>query len=99
MTIKTEFFKLQKIAFFFKGVNPCFWPKMPIFSLFKFDQTKPRNNAFRLCRGKNFFGPKKHNFSKSQKRTFSKGLTHAFGQKMPFFSLFRFGQHKTRNNG
>ena len=34
---------------------------------------------------KTFFGPKKHNFSKSKKRTFSKGLTHAFGQKMPFF--------------
>ena len=49
---------------------------------------------------KNFFGPKKHNFFQSQKESaFPKGLTHAFGQKMPFFSLFRFGQHKTRNNG
>ena len=31
-------------------------------------------------------------FQSSKKRTFSKGLTHAFGQKMPFFNLFRFGQ-------
>ena len=27
-----------KNRIFFKGVNPCFWPK--------FDQNKPRNNAF-----------------------------------------------------
>ena len=38
-------------------------------------------------------------FQSSKKRTFSKGLTHAFGQKMPFFlNLFRFGQNKSRNN-
>ena len=42
MTIKTEFFNVQKIAFFFHA----FGQKMPIFSLLKFDQTKPRNNAF-----------------------------------------------------
>ena len=35
---KTAFFKVQKNRIFFKGVNPCFWPK--------FDQDKPRNNAF-----------------------------------------------------
>ena len=28
---------------------------------------------------------------------FPKGVTHAFDQKMPNFSLFRFGQNKTRN--
>ena len=30
-------------------------------------------------------------------RIFPKGLTHAFGQKMPNFSLFVFGQNKIRN--
>ena len=45
-----------------------------------------------------FFDLKKQNFSKSKKRTFSKGWTHAFGQKMPFFNLFRFDQNKSRNN-
>ena len=30
-------------------------------------------------------------------RIFPKGLTHAFGQKMPIFSLFGFGQNNTRN--
>ena len=28
---------------------------------------------------------------------FPKGLTHAFGQKMPIFSLCVFGQNKIRN--
>ena len=43
-----------------------------------------------------FFDLKKHNFltKKSLKhRTFPKGITHAFGQKMPIFWLFRFGQN------
>ena len=44
------------------------------------------------------FDYKKQNFSKSKKSAFPKGLTHAFGQKMPFFSRVRFGQNKTRNN-
>ena len=30
-------------------------------------------------------------------RTFPKGLTHAFGQIMPIFSLFKFDQNKPRN--
>ena len=47
---------------------------------------------------RNLFDHKK-NFSKSKKsHLFSKGLIHTFGQKMPFFSLFRFDQNKTRNN-
>ena len=29
---------------------------------------------------------------------FSKESTHAFGQKMPIFSLFKFHQNKSRNN-
>ena len=42
-----------------------------------------------------FFDREKHNFKKSH--VFSKELTHAFGQKMPIFSLFRCDQNKTRN--
>ena len=41
---------------------------------------------------------KKQNFLNCKKSAFPKGLTHAFGQKMPIFSLVRFGQYKTRNN-
>ena len=43
------------------------------------------------------FDYEKQNFLKS-KKSFPKGLVHAFGQKMPFLSLFRFGQNMTRNN-
>ena len=35
-------------------------------------------------------------FQSPKNRIFPKELTHAFGQKMPFFSLFVFGQNKTR---
>ena len=38
-------------------------------------------------------------FQSSKNRIFfPKGLIHAFGLKMPFFSLFRFDQNKTRSN-
>ena len=36
-------------------------------------------------------------FQRLKNRVFPKGLTHAFGQKMPNFSVFRFGQNETRN--
>ena len=32
-------------------------------------------------------------FQSLNKCTFPKGITHAFGQKMPIFWLFRFGQN------
>ena len=45
------------------------------------------------------FDYKKTTFFKVQKIAYlSKGLLHAFGQKMSFFSFFRFDQNKTRNN-
>ena len=37
-------------------------------------------------------------FHSPKNRIFPKGLTHAFGQEMPNFSLVRFGQTKTRHN-
>ena len=46
-----------------------------------------------------FLTLEKQNFSKSKKwHFFSKESTHAFGQKMPIFSLFKFDQNKSRNN-
>ena len=51
-----------------------------------------------LERKETFFKVQKQNFSKSKNLSFPKGLTHAFGQKMPNFSLFGFGQNKTRKN-
>ena len=42
------------------------------------------------------FAEKKQSFFDQKNRTFSKGLAHAFGQKMPFSSLLTFGQNKTK---
>ena len=38
---KQNFSKSKKIAFFLKGVNPCFWPKNAnFFSLFTIDKKR-----------------------------------------------------------
>ena len=47
---------------------------------------------------KAFFTLKTEFFQSPKTRIFPKGLTYAFGQKMPIFPIFRFGQNKTRNN-
>ena len=39
----------------------------------------------------------RNDFVEKKETSFPKGLTHAFGQKIHFFSLFVFGQNKTRN--
>ena len=85
---KVNLFKSQK-SHFSKGVNPCFWSKNVVFFLELFSvKIRPEImlNSVRH-RKETFFGPKKCNLSKSQKSHFSKGLTHAFGQKMYFFFL------------
>ena len=42
----------------------------------------------------------KRKMSESPKNfSFPKVVTHAFGHKMPNFSIFGFGQNKTRKNG
>ena len=47
LTIEKRIFQSPKHrTFFLKRVNPCFWPRYAIFSLFRFDQNKTRNNAF-----------------------------------------------------
>ena len=46
LTINNRIFKVQKIAFSFEGVNLSYWPKNAMFSLFRFDQNKTRNNDF-----------------------------------------------------
>ena len=50
-----------------------------------------------LDKKETFFEYKNKIFESPKNRIFPKGLTHAFGQKMPIFSLFGFGQNKTRN--
>ena len=45
-----------------------------------------------------FFGKKTSIFQSPKNHIYPKGLTHAFNQKMNFFSSVVFGQNKTRNN-
>ena len=47
---------------------------------------------------KPFLAIKNSDFQSPKNHIIPKGSTHAFGQKMWFFSLFVFGQNKTRNN-
>ena len=51
-----------------------------------------------INRKETLFDYENKNFITSQKWHFPKGLSHDFGQKMPLFSLFVFGQNKTRNS-
>ena len=45
---------------------------------------------------KKLFLTKKKISESPKNRIFPKGLTHAFGQKMPILSFLGFGQNKTR---
>ena len=51
-----------------------------------------------LDRKETFFLTIRKIFEGLKNGIFPKGLTHAFGQKMPNFSLFRFGRKTTRND-
>ena len=55
----------------------------------RFNNVVDRKETFFEYKDKIFQSPKNHNFPK--------GFTHAIDQKMPVFSLFVFGQNKTRN--
>ena len=83
--IKTkEFFKVEKNFFFYQGFNPGFWSKSQILLyLDLFIITLERLLSDFAEKKETCFDYKKRNFSKSKKSTFPKGLTHAFGKKMP----------------
>jgi len=93
LTLKTELSKSKK-SHFFKGVNPYFWPKNAIIFLY-LDLIKIRLEIMLsdFAEKKTCFDYKKQNFSKSKKSAFPKGLTHAFGQKLPIFCLRRFSEN------
>ena len=94
-----NFSKSKKSHFFSKGLIHAFGQKIPFFLYLQLVKIRPEIMLSDFAEKKETcFDYKKQNFSKSKKSAFPKGLTHAFGQKMPFFSLVRFGQNKTRNN-
>ena len=85
-TIKNRIFKLQKIRFS-KGVNPCFWSKMPIFSLFRFGQIRLEImlNYFEEKK-ETLFDYKKQQFSKSKKSHIcQRGYSMLLARKCHFF--------------
>ena len=86
--------------YFSKGVNPRFWSKNLLFFLYLFSVKEGLEITFNnvLDRKETFFDHKNKIFQRLKNRIFPKGLTHAFGQKLQFFTLFVFGQKKTRNN-
>ena len=71
---------------------------MPLFS-YVFSQNKTRNSILTefVDKKETLFDYKNWLFQSPKNHIFPKGLTHAFGQKMEFFSLFVFGQKRTRN--
>ena len=91
---KPEFFKVEKIAFFLKGFIQPFNQKSQILLHLDLAIIRLEKLLSHFAEKKETcFDYKKQNFSKSKKSAFPKGLTHAFGQKMPIFWLFRFGQN------
>ena len=70
--------------------------KYQFLSLFTIDQKKKKEIKLGdfTEKKKPFFTLKNRVFPKN--RIFSKGLTHAFSQKMPIFRLFRFGKKKEK---
>ena len=84
MTIKkTEFFKVQNITFFSKGLTHAFGQKMPFFLYIYWIKVRLEIMLSNF-EEKKIFDYKKAEFFKVQKIAFFlKGLTHAFGQKMP----------------
>ena len=97
---KNNTFSKSQKWHFSKGVNPCFWSKNAIFFLDLFSVKKGLEIRFNdvLDRKETFFLTRRKIFEGLKNSIFPKGLTHAFGQKMPNFSLFRFGRNTNRNN-
>ena len=88
---KKNFSKSKKSHFFSKGLTHAFGQKMPFFlylDLIKM-RLKIMLSDFAGKKG-TFFGIKKRIFQSPKNWTFPKALPHAFGQKMPFFPLFKF---------
>ena len=96
---KNKNFSTSQKWHFSKGVNPCFWSKNAIFFRYLFSlkiRVEERVHNV-LERKKNFFVYKNKTFHSPKNCIFPKGLTHAFGQKMRFFSLLVFARNKTRS--
>ena len=99
MTIKKKNQSLKNFIFP-KGLTHAFGQKCQFFHFLfslkirleiRFKNVPDRKETF-------FFSIKTKVYKVPKNCIFPNGLTHAFGQKMPNFSLFRFGQNKTRKS-
>ena len=92
--IKTTSSKSRKVDIF-----PWFWSKNGHFSNFFFSLIEPRKMSFTILQKEKMpFQAIKTRSSKSRKSDiFPKGLTHGFGPKMVFFSIFFFRQGGQEN--
>ena len=88
--LEKQHFSMSKKSLFFKGVNPYFCQKNAnfIFNLNLIKISLEIMLSHFAEKKETFLTLKNRIFQSSKKRTFSKGLTHAFGQKMPFFKIY-----------
>ena len=86
---KETFFDYCQKSCFSKGVNPCFWTNNAIFFFICFRSKKGLEIRLNdvLNRKQTFSDWKNKTFQRLRNGIFPKRLTHAFGQKMQFFSL------------
>ena len=93
---KNEVFETLKNGIFPKGLIHAFGQQMDFFRyLFAVKKGLEMRLNDVLDRNKLFLTIKKI-FQRLKTGIFPKGLTHAFGQKLQFFSLFLLAQNKTR---
>ena len=95
---KNKIIPRLKNRIFSKGLT-CFQSKNGLFFLQLFSVKKGLEIKLNdvLHRKQTFFDWKNKIVQRLENRIFPKGLTHAFGQKMHFFSLLVFSQKRTRN--
>ena len=99
LTYEKELLLSPKNLIFVKRFTHAFGQKMRFFSVFVSSKKKGLEIRFNdvLDRKETCFDYKNKIFKRLKNHIFSKGLTHAFRQKMEFFSGFVFGQKRTRN--
>ena len=97
--IKTRCSKIGKIEIFSKVFTHGFGPKVAIFSTFFFQAIQARQMSFTIFqKEETLFQAIKTRSSKSRKSDiFPKELTHGFGLKMVFFSIFFLGNGGQEN--
>ena len=92
---KQEVQKVEKLTFFFKGVNPWFWSKNGHFSNFLLQPIQARKQSFMMFQNeKRLFQAIKTKSSKRRKIDIFPKLIHGFGREMAIIPTFFFRQYR-----